>query len=123
MLSILVTTASPIVWYTNDSQSTVQLATERSTLSELESPWDSPTSAITKMTGLNNSSLFTTELSTTDRKSTEQTTRKPQQTTHNGETGKQTGISTIHHSIIHSFAMYKNEHKLGFIELLTRMPQ
>ena len=94
-LSFKAMTTKDISTYThlstpNDSKSTVQLATDRSTLSNSEHSFDSPT-ATTKMTkSMIYSSIYTTEQSATSRKSTIKYIGQSQFTNEDREISKQT---------------------------------
>ena len=96
---------------------TVELDTKHSKLSSSKSSWESITAGTETRTGLMYS---TTVQSATGGKSTKQSTHKPLQTTNDGDNGEQTGISRIHHSIIHSFTMYiSSRTKLRFHHFVT----
>ena len=111
MLQLTVTT-TPI-----SSMRTVELDTKHSKLSSSKSSWESITAGTETSTRLMYS---TTVQSATGGKPMKQSTHKPLQTTKNEENGKQTGISRIHHSIIHSFTMYiSSRTKLRFHHFVT----
>jgi len=80
---------------TKGRQATVPQTTERSTLSNAESSWNSPTTATEMTISLSYSSVLTTEQSATIRKSTKQYTSNIQHTTEYREPRSQTTSKSI----------------------------